>query len=79
VEVAMTRGVPAYLLESFRELRPEWLEGRSCVGVTAGASAPEDIVQALVAHLARTYGARIEERDVIPENVSFPLPSALSR
>jgi 4-hydroxy-3-methylbut-2-enyl diphosphate reductase len=79
VEVAMTRGVPAYLLESFRELRPEWLEGRSCVGVTAGASAPEDIVQALVTHLARTYGARIEERDVIPENVSFPLPSALSR
>jgi 4-hydroxy-3-methylbut-2-enyl diphosphate reductase len=78
VEVAKARGVPAYLVESHRELRPEWLAGRSCIGITAGASAPEDIVQALVSHIARTYGACVEERDVIPENVSFPLPSGLT-
>ena len=78
VEVAKTRGVPAYLVESHRELQPGWLEGRSCVGITAGASAPEEIVQALVRHVARAYGATVEEREVVPEAVSFPLPAALT-
>ena len=77
VEVAKTRGVSAYLVESHRDVRPEWLEGRSCVGISAGASAPEDVVQSLVRHLASAYGAAVEERDVIPENVSFPLPAGL--
>jgi len=77
VEVARARGVPAYLVESRRELQPEWLAGRRCVGVTAGASAPEAIVQELVQHLAAVHGARVEERDLIPERVSFPLPAAL--
>jgi 4-hydroxy-3-methylbut-2-en-1-yl diphosphate reductase len=78
VEVAHARGVPAYLLESHLDLQPDWLQGRSCVGITAGASAPEEIVQALVRHIARTYGAAVEERDVVPEDVSFPLPSVLT-
>jgi len=78
VEVALARGVPAYLVESHRELRPEWLAGRACVGITAGASAPEDIVQALVRHVADAYGATVEEREVVPENVTFPLPAGLS-
>ncbi len=78
VEVAIARGVPAYLVESFRDLKPEWLAGRSRVGVTAGASAPEEVVQELVRHVAETLGATVEERDVVPERVSFPLPTSLT-
>jgi len=79
VEVARGRGVPAYLVESYREVQPEWLAGRACVGVTAGASAPEEIVQELVRHLAALQGASVEERDVISEQVSFPLPPSLTQ
>jgi 4-hydroxy-3-methylbut-2-enyl diphosphate reductase len=77
VEVAIARGVPAYLVESHRELKPEWLAGRRRVGVTAGASAPEEVVQELVRHVAGLLGATVEERDIVPERVSFPLPSSL--
>jgi 4-hydroxy-3-methylbut-2-enyl diphosphate reductase len=78
VEVARGQGVPAYLVESYRDLKPEWLAGRACVGVTAGASAPEEIVQELVRQVAASHGASVEERDVIAERVSFPLPSSLT-
>ncbi len=78
VEVAIARGVPAYLVESFRDLKLEWLAGRRCVGVTAGASAPEEIVQELVRHVAAATGAGVEERDIVPEQVSFPLPASLT-
>ena len=77
VEVARARGVPAYLVESPAELDPEWLKGAKRIGVTAGASAPEEIVQELVACLARDHGATVREREVVPENVSFPLPPRL--
>lgn len=75
VEVARARGVPAYLVESHAQLEPEWLDGARCIGVTAGASAPEEVVQELVTCLARDYGATVREIEVVPENVSFPLPA----
>lgn len=74
-EVARARGVPAYLVESHAQLDPEWLDGARCIGVTAGASAPEEVVQELVTCLARDYGATVREIEVVPENVSFPLPA----
>ncbi len=78
VEVARARGVPAYLVESPAELEPDWFNGVRRIGVTAGASAPEEIVQELVACLAREHGATVRETEVVPENVSFPLPPRLS-
>jgi 4-hydroxy-3-methylbut-2-enyl diphosphate reductase len=77
VEVAQSRGVPAYLVDSFEHVRPEWLHGARRIGVTAGASAPEDVVQDLVSRLAADRAARVVEREVIAEQVSFPLPSQL--
>jgi 4-hydroxy-3-methylbut-2-en-1-yl diphosphate reductase len=78
VEVAKARGVPAYLVESHHALNPAWLAGKRCVGITAGASAPEEVVQELAAHVSAAYGATVEEREIIVENVSFPLPSVLT-
>ncbi len=77
VEVAQARGVPAYLVESFRDLKPEWISRARRVGVTAGASAPEEVVQDLIANLARQHGATVVERQVVAERVNFPLPAAL--
>lgn len=74
-EVARARGIPAYLVESHAQLDSEWLNGARRIGVTAGASAPEEIVQELVQCLARDHGAKVREIEVVPENVSFPLPA----
>ena len=74
VEVARARGVPAYLVESHAKLDTKWLDDARCIGVTAGASAPEEVVQELVASLARDHGANVREIEVVPEDVSFPLP-----
>lgn len=78
VEVAQARGIPAYLLESHHELDDDWLAGARRIGVTAGASAPEEVVQNLVAHLSRQSQVSVREIEVIEENVSFPLPGVLS-
>ena len=78
VEVAQARGIPAYLLESHHELNDGWLAGARRIGVTAGASAPEEVVQNLVAHLSRQSHVSVREIEVIEENVSFPLPGVLS-
>lgn len=77
VEVAKTGGKPAYLVESFRKVDPRWLEGISRVGITAGASAPEDVVQELVDSLASMTQASIRELEFMEENVSFPMPISL--
>ncbi|HEX7927305.1 MAG TPA: 4-hydroxy-3-methylbut-2-enyl diphosphate reductase [bacterium] len=78
VEVAQSRGVPAYLVDSYDHVQAQWLDGAKRIGVTAGASAPEDVVQALVSRLASDRAARVVEREVIAEQVSFPLPSQLN-
>ena len=77
-EVAQHQGTAAYMVDNAGELQAEWLAGRSCVGVTAGASAPEVLVQQVVAKL-RTLGAqRVTALAGIEEGVEFPLPKALS-
>ena len=76
-ELARTCGKPAYLIDSVRELRPEWLAGVETVLVTAGASAPEDVVQELVAYLQANHGATVESHTIREEHVSFPLPREL--
>lgn len=80
VEVCQIEGVPAYLVDDRSEVNPEWLEGRSTVAVTAGASAPENLVQELISHLQVRFGfGQVEEMELIEEDVRFQLPSDLER
>lgn len=76
-EVAQFHGVEAHLIDDASEVEPVWLEGVKKVGVTAGASAPENLVQDVV-NLLREKGAKIQEIDVIGEDVSFGLPRELT-
>ncbi|MBI4875051.1 MAG: 4-hydroxy-3-methylbut-2-enyl diphosphate reductase [Acidobacteria bacterium] len=79
VEVCAGIGVPAYLLDDCGEVRPEWLEGVSTVAVTAGASAPENLVQELIEALQEQGFAELEEVQVKDEDVRFSLPPELAR
>jgi 4-hydroxy-3-methylbut-2-en-1-yl diphosphate reductase len=76
-EIARARGKRAYLIDRLEELRDEWFSPNDTVLVTAGASAPEEHVQACVEHLKRRFGATVESRTVREEHVSFPLPREL--
>ena len=77
-EVAAGLGIDAHLVDAANEIRPEWLAGKSRVGVTAGASAPEHIVADVVARLQSLgQGVRIDLQGV-PEDVNFPLPRELA-
>jgi 4-hydroxy-3-methylbut-2-enyl diphosphate reductase len=76
-EVAERFGVPAYLVDTPEDIAPEWLQGKRRVGVTAGASAPEVLVERLVERL-RALGARsVRTLDGVAESVTFPLPKGL--
>jgi 4-hydroxy-3-methylbut-2-enyl diphosphate reductase len=78
-EVAENLGKRAYLVDSAAQLQPQWLEGARTVGVTAGASAPEVLVQEVVSALKTLGATRVRELDGITENVTFPLPKALGK
>jgi len=78
-EVAERFGVPAYLVDTAADLDPAWLDGRARVGVTAGASAPELLVQQLLARL-KALGARsVRPLDGVQERVVFPMPKGLGK
>jgi 4-hydroxy-3-methylbut-2-enyl diphosphate reductase len=77
VEVARNAGVTAYLLDDASELKPEWFEGVDTVAVTAGASAPEYLVQELLRALARQGFEHVEEVALKDEDVRFTLPPQL--
>lgn len=77
-EVAQNQGVPAYMVDNAGELKNEWLAGKSCVGVTAGASAPEILVQQVIDRLKALGADRVANIEGISERVTFPLPKALA-
>lgn len=78
VEVCAQAGVPAYLVDDQRDVNPEWIDGVDTVAVTAGASAPEHLVQELLQYLQQHHGFHeIEEVEIKEEDVRFSLPSAL--
>jgi 4-hydroxy-3-methylbut-2-enyl diphosphate reductase len=77
-EVAANLGVPAYMLDNADDLQPEWVSGKSKVGVTAGASAPEILVRAVIERLTALGAVSVRELEGIPERVTFPLPKALA-
>ncbi len=76
-EIGEELGVPSYLIDDVKSLDPAWLEGAESVGVTAGASAPEDLVQELIAGLRAVAEIELEVLDGIEESVYFKLPEAL--
>src|SRR6202046_521122 len=74
VEVSRNLGTVGYLIDNSRAIDPKWLEGVSTVAVTAGASAPEVLVEDVVNYLQQNGYANVEEVEVMPENVRFGLP-----
>lgn len=78
VEVAIESGSRSYLLQSARDLDPVWLDGVTRIGLTAGASAPESLVQELVERLKELGGGGVESLRVAEERVQFSLPAELT-
>ena len=76
-EIAESMGIPAHLVDGVSEIQKSWFEGVESVLITAGASAPEDVVQECIDYLVGNHGATIEEAVVREENVHFPLPKSL--
>ena len=76
-EVASNLGVDAYLVDNAAQLNPEWIRGKRTIGVTAGASAPEVLVQALIARLVELGAEAVSELEGIAEKVTFPIPKSL--
>jgi 4-hydroxy-3-methylbut-2-enyl diphosphate reductase len=76
-EVAANVGVPAYLVNDASELESEWFAGKTRVGISAGASAPEVLVQGVIERLQQLGAQQVSELQGIVENVVFPLPKAL--
>ncbi len=77
VEVCEKTGVPSYLVDDQRDVRAEWLEGVNTVAVTAGASAPENLVQELIDSLRARGYADVEQVEIKDEDVRFSLPPEL--
>jgi len=78
-EVADDAGRKAYLINDASEIRPEWFSEVRCVGVTSGASAPEHLVQEVVASLKQLGATTVEERELVSEDVNFGLPFELTQ
>jgi 4-hydroxy-3-methylbut-2-enyl diphosphate reductase len=76
-EIAASLGPHAHLIDGVEQLDPVWFESVETVLITAGASAPEQVVREVVEHLERRYGATVEEATVREESVHFPLPREL--
>jgi 4-hydroxy-3-methylbut-2-enyl diphosphate reductase len=76
-EIAQVLGKPAHLIDGVHELDDRWFDGVETVLITAGASAPEDVVEAAVSYLQKRFGATVEGRTVREEHVRFPLPREL--
>jgi len=76
-EIARSCGKPAYLIDRVGEINDGWFKDSDTVLITAGASAPEEVVQECVDYLQRRYQATVESRTIREEHVSFPLPREL--
>ena len=77
-EVAQNQGVEAYMVDNASFLKPEWLTGKHKIGVSAGASAPEVLVQEVIAKLQQLGASQVEELHGVVENVVFQLPKNLT-
>ncbi|WLD59722.1 4-hydroxy-3-methylbut-2-enyl diphosphate reductase [Salinispirillum sp. LH 10-3-1] len=76
-ELSERMGCPAYLIDSADEIQDAWLDGKQCIGITAGASAPEILVEQVIAALRERGATAPQNIQGIPENVVFSLPKEL--
>jgi 4-hydroxy-3-methylbut-2-enyl diphosphate reductase len=76
-EIAEKSGIPGYLVDGPDDLAREWFDGKACVGVTAGASAPELLVGQVISRLKEWGGTGVEELDSEPEGIVFTVPKVL--
>ncbi len=79
VEVARDAGVDSHLIEDESEIDPAWLEGRTTIGITSGASAPERLVRSVIAWFEARGEVRVSEIETVHEDVSFNLPRPIRR
>lgn len=78
-EISKNVGTPAKLIDDRSEIQDEWFDGVETVLITAGASAPEDLVNDLVLYLIDRFGGEVEQRDIDRESISFGLPGSLKQ
>ena len=76
-DVSVQLGVPSYLIDDASELKIEWLQGAQRVGLTAGASAPDILVQGVIARLREMGAISVRNLDGVRETMKFPLPKGL--
>jgi 4-hydroxy-3-methylbut-2-enyl diphosphate reductase len=76
-EVAEKKGTPAYMVDNAEGIDPAWIAGKKRIGVTAGASAPEVLVQAVIERLKDLGAASVRALEGVEEHVTFPLPKGL--
>ncbi len=79
MEISQKKGVPAYLIDNASEIQQEWLDGKSNIGVTAGASAPEILVEKVIDKIRRHTDANVVDAPGIKEQVVFSLPRELAK
>ena len=78
VDTARTLGIDAYLIDGVGDIKQEWFDGKKTVGISAGASAPEHVVQEVAAYF-KDNGAEVESIELIKENMKFTMPYELNR
>jgi 4-hydroxy-3-methylbut-2-en-1-yl diphosphate reductase len=76
-EVAEKKGTRAYMVDNASQIDPQWIKGAARIGVTAGASAPEVLVQAVIAELTKLGAKSVRKLEGVSENVIFPMPKGL--
>ena len=76
-EVARRLGTESYMVDSAQELRPEWIQGKSRIGLTAGASAPDILVRQVIERLRALGAVSVRTLEGVQENMKFPLPKGL--
>ena len=76
-ELAERLGTPAFMVDSPEELQPQWFAQAARVGLTAGASAPEVLVQGVIARIQALGAASVRKMDGLEETIKFPLPKGL--
>jgi 4-hydroxy-3-methylbut-2-enyl diphosphate reductase len=79
VDVTRELGVPAHLIDDESDIDPDWLDGVDTVGITSGASAPESLVERVIAHFRALGVERVDSHELVNENVHFSLPLELRR
>jgi 4-hydroxy-3-methylbut-2-enyl diphosphate reductase len=76
-DVAQRYGAESYMVDNAQELRPEWFEGKTRVGLTAGASAPDVLVQQVIDRMRALGAVSVRTLEGVQETIKFPLPKGL--